>query len=151
MNLLNRTPFAAKYTTTHDKAGSECLVIVVKATYRLPLAGEAPELMEQQAPIVLSDTATGEPGLSSPEYESDFCLTKPKVDVLLLGTAYAPKGIRLSHPTHKAKITRCRWFNQSATRFSRRVVAQRFRQKCTGPRANMSRQCGYVYMGVTTG
>ena len=93
MNLLNRTPFAAKYTTTHDKAGSECLVIVVKATYRLPLAGEAPELMEQQAPIVLSDTATGEPGLSSPEYESDFCLTKPKVDVLLLGTAYAPKGI----------------------------------------------------------
>lgn len=93
MNLINHTSLAANYTTTHDKAGSESLVVVVKATYRLPFAGEAIELMEQQVPIVLADTATGEPGLTAPEYECDFCLNKPRVDILLLGSAYAPKGI----------------------------------------------------------
>lgn len=93
MNLINHTLLAANYTTMHDKAGSETLVVVVKATYRLPLAGEPAELMEQQVPIVLADTATGEPGITAPEYECDFCLHKPKVDILLLGSAYAPKGI----------------------------------------------------------
>jgi hypothetical protein len=93
MNLVNHTPLAADYTTTHNKAGSECLVIVIKATYCLPLAGAPAELMAQQVPIVVADTATGEPGLSAPEYECEFNLGKPKVDVLLLGTAYAPKGI----------------------------------------------------------
>lgn len=92
MNLVNHTSLAAKYTTTHNKAGSECLVIVVKATYRLPLAGEPAELLPQQVPIVLADTSTGKPGFTAPEYECEFTLDKPKVDVLLLGTAYAPKG-----------------------------------------------------------
>jgi hypothetical protein len=92
MNLVNHTPLAAKYTTTHNKAGSECLVIVVKATYRLPLAGEPAELLPQQVPIVLADTSTGKPGFTAPEYECEFTLDKPSVDVLLLGTAYAPKG-----------------------------------------------------------
>ncbi|NHZ65723.1 DUF2169 family type VI secretion system accessory protein [Massilia genomosp. 1] len=93
MNLINHTRFAAGYTTMHDKTGSECLVVVVKATFRLPCAGEPPAPMEEQVPITLADTATGEPGLSAPEYECDYCLDKPKVDVLLLGSAYAPRAI----------------------------------------------------------
>ena len=97
MNLVNHTSLAAGYTTTHNKAGSECLVIVVKAAYRLPLAGEPAELLDKQVPIVLADTATGEPGFSAPEYESEYCLAKPKVDVLLLGSAYAPKGAPAKH------------------------------------------------------
>jgi hypothetical protein len=92
MNLLNHTRFAASYTTMHDKAGREHLLVVVKATYRLPMGQEAAELLDEQVPIVPADTATGEPGLSAPEYESDFALTKPSCDVLLLGSAYAPGG-----------------------------------------------------------
>ena len=92
MNLINHTPFAADCTTTHDKEGRECVVVVVKATYRLPSAGEMPQVAEQQMPIVYGDTATGEPGLSAPVYECDLCLAKPMVDVLLLGSAHAPQG-----------------------------------------------------------
>ncbi len=93
MNLTNHTRFAAGYTTMHDKAGSECLVVVVKATFRLPCAGELPEPMDEQVAVTLADTATGEPGTSAPEYECDYCLDKPMVDVLLLGSAYAPRGV----------------------------------------------------------
>ncbi|MDQ1829720.1 DUF2169 family type VI secretion system accessory protein [Massilia scottii] len=93
MNLINHTSMAAGYTTIHNQAGSECLVVVVKATYRLPYGGEAVELMQEQLAVTLADTATGEPGLSAPEYECDYCLEKPRVDILLLGSAYAPKGI----------------------------------------------------------
>ncbi|NHZ44548.1 DUF2169 family type VI secretion system accessory protein [Massilia aquatica] len=93
MNLTNHTRFAAGYTTMHDKAGSECLVVVVKATFRLPCAGKPPEPMDEQVPVTLADTATGEPGASAPEYECDYCLDKPMVDVLLLGSAYAPRGV----------------------------------------------------------
>ena len=92
MNLVNHTPFAADYTMTHDPAGRECLVAVVKATYLLPLAGEAPVLAERQQPITHADTATGAPGRSAPLLESDFCLAKPKVDVLLLASAHQPGG-----------------------------------------------------------
>lgn len=93
MNLINHTAMVAGYTTSHNTDGSECLVVVIKATYRLPYGGEAVELMNEQVAITLADTATDEPGMSAPEYECDYCLEKPKVDVLLLGSAYAPKGI----------------------------------------------------------
>jgi hypothetical protein len=92
MNLINHTPFAAECTTAHSKEGRECVVVVVKATYSLPLAGEVPKIADQQVPIIYGDTATGEPGLSAPVYECDLCLDKPMVDVLLLGSAHAPQG-----------------------------------------------------------
>ena len=92
MNLINHTPYAAGYTTSHSKEGRECLLVVVKATYRLPLAGDPPAVAEQQIPIVYGDTATAEPGFSAPVYECDLCLEKPMVDVLLLGSAHAPQG-----------------------------------------------------------
>lgn len=92
MNLINHTPFAAECTTAHSKEGRECVVLVVKATYRLPLPGQTPELAEQQVPIIYGDTATGEPGLSAPVYECDLSLAKPMVDVLLLGSAHPLQG-----------------------------------------------------------
>lgn len=93
MELINHTPFVAESTTALDVAGRKQLLVVVKATYRLPLGGEAAQLAQEQLPLVLADTATGEPGMSAPEYESDFALFKPQCDVLLLGSAYAPQGI----------------------------------------------------------
>ena len=40
----------------------------------------------------MADTFTGEPGFSAPVYEVDFAPRKPRCDVLLLGSAYAPGG-----------------------------------------------------------
>jgi hypothetical protein len=49
-------------------------------------------LLEEQAPLMLADVFTGEPGFSAPLYESEFALRKPKCDVLLNGSAYSPGG-----------------------------------------------------------
>ena len=96
MELLNATPFQAAYTQGLDKTGREHLLIVVKATYSLPLDGSVPRLMSPQVPLTEADQFTGEPGFSATLYESDFALYKPRCDVLLNGSAYAPNGVATS-------------------------------------------------------
>lgn len=92
MNLVNHTHYAADYTSATDKSGRVHLLLVVKATYRLPLGGEPAQLLEEQIAPVMADTATGAPGLSAPEYECEYVLHKPRCEVLLLGSAYATRG-----------------------------------------------------------
>lgn len=72
--------------------GRELLVVCVKGTFVIPKSGEEPRLAEEQVPLVMADTFTGEPGLSAPIYESDYPPRKPRCDVLLHGNAYAPGG-----------------------------------------------------------
>src|SRR5690349_4219406 len=92
MELLNATKMKAGYTMGLKPDGRELLVVVVKGTFKIPSAGEDAELAEKQADLVMADQFTGEPGLSAPTYESDFAPIKPRCDVLLNGSAYAPKG-----------------------------------------------------------
>ncbi|WP_164557950.1 DUF2169 domain-containing protein [Massilia atriviolacea] len=92
MKIINHTGAAAGYMAAADKSGRQHLLVVVKATYRLPLGGEAAQLLDAQIAPTQADTATGEPGMSAPEYECDYVLTKPRCEVLLLGSAYAPQG-----------------------------------------------------------
>lgn len=84
-----------------DKMGREWLVVVAKGTYRIP---DHPEreatLLEEQLPLVVADVFTGEPGFSAPLYEIDFALRKPRCDVLLHGSAYAPSG----RPAERVKV-----------------------------------------------
>ncbi len=93
MQILNRTGYVTDYTTATDKSGRKHLLVIIKATFVLPLGGEQAQLMATQMPLMAADSATGEPGWSAPEYECDYVLNKPQCDVLLLGTAYAPQGI----------------------------------------------------------
>lgn len=53
-------------------------------------------LAAEQRPFVFADTFTGEPGLSAVRRESELALRKPKCDVLLIGSAYAPQGKTVS-------------------------------------------------------
>jgi hypothetical protein len=50
---------------------------------------------------VEADTFTGEPGLSAPVYESEYSPVKPRCDVLLLGSAYAPYGM----PAERVRVS----------------------------------------------
>ena len=93
MNLYNATPFAAQYSMGIQKSGRNCLVIVAKATYKLPRAHEEPTLADAQIPPFETDTYTGEPGFSAPIYENDFATFKPRCDVILHGSAYAPEPV----------------------------------------------------------
>ena len=95
MELINATRMVAGYNMGLEPSGRELLVVVVKGTFRFPLPDEPAThfaLHDQQQPLVMADTFTGQPGLSAPVYEVDFAPRKPRCDILLLGSAYAPQG-----------------------------------------------------------
>jgi hypothetical protein len=96
MELINATRMVAGYNMGLEPSGRELLVVVIKGTFRFPLPNEPDThsaLHEQQVPLVMADTFTGEPGLSAPMYEIDFAPRKHRCDILLLGSAYAPHGV----------------------------------------------------------
>jgi hypothetical protein len=95
MELINATRMVAGYTMGLEPSGRELLVVVIKGTFRFPQPGDPAghfALHETQLPLVMADTFTGAPGFSAPVYEVDFAPRKPRCDILLLGSAYAPQG-----------------------------------------------------------
>ena len=92
MQLINSTRMVAGYTLAVEPDGRELLVSVVKGTFRIPVDGGTVRLADEQEPLVMADTFTGEPGLSAPLFEVDFAPRKRRCDVLLIGSAYAPEG-----------------------------------------------------------
>ena len=92
MELINATRMVAGYTMGMEPSGRELLVVVVKGTFRLPKPGEDVRSHEEQLPLIMADTFTGEPGFSAPMYEVDFAPHKHRCDILLLGSAHAPNG-----------------------------------------------------------
>jgi hypothetical protein len=105
MNLVNQTRMQAGYTTAVDKSCRDHLVVVVKGTFGIPERAErSPELLDEQAPLVATDEFSGEPGFSAPVYEMDFALYKPRCDVLLNGSAYAPKGQSIKRTTVSLQV-----------------------------------------------
>jgi hypothetical protein len=102
MNLINATKMQAGYTMGIQPDGRELLVVVVKGTFTIPTdEKQEPKLAEEQMPLVMTDVFTGEPGFSAPLYENDFAPCKPKCDVLLNGSAYAPGG----KPTERVTVS----------------------------------------------
>jgi hypothetical protein len=81
--------------------GRELLVVAVKGTFNIPSIRQQVARAEQQKPLVEADAFTGEPGFSAPLYEVDYAPIKPKCDVLLNGSAYAPNG----KPTSRVEVT----------------------------------------------
>ena len=92
MEFTSAINMPAGYTLTTDKDAREGLVVVVKGTFDLPVDGSIPKLSQDQLPLVESDEFFGEPGFSCTKYESDYVPLKPRCDVLLNGSAYAPEG-----------------------------------------------------------
>lgn len=105
MNLYNATELAAGYTLGIHRSGRNCLVLAAKATYDLPTQnGAAATLAKEQIPLYETDAYTGEPGYSAPIYENDYATYKPKCDVLLNGSAYAPAGQKVSSQTVRLQV-----------------------------------------------
>lgn len=100
MELLNATGMQAGYTLGLDPDGREHVVVVVKGTFAFPENGGVPELAEEQVPLVMADVFTGQPGHSATLYESEYSAYKPRCDVLLNGSAYAPGG----HPVERVSV-----------------------------------------------
>lgn len=102
MHLINATKLQAGYTTGTDKNGREWLIVVAKGTYGIPEQSDCePPLLEEQQPLVMTDVFTGEPGFSALLHEIDFAPRKPRSDVMLNGSAYAPRG----SPTDRVTVS----------------------------------------------
>ena len=76
MELINATRMVAGYTMGLEPSGRELLVVVIKGTFVLPKPGEPRAPADEQLPLVMADTFTGEPGFSAPVYEIDFAPRK---------------------------------------------------------------------------
>jgi len=82
----------AEMTAQLDKTGCNHLLLVLKATYRIPDNDKPPRPIIPPQPLAMQDTFVGEPGLSAPLYEADFALRKSRCDVLFNAHAHAPQG-----------------------------------------------------------
>jgi hypothetical protein len=90
----NRTPFATQLLTLPDAEGQEISVLVVNATFGLDPSGELAPL-DPQPDVCLADEHHGDPASSSVRREAETALPKPRVDVIVIGSAHAPRGRRV--------------------------------------------------------
>jgi hypothetical protein len=128
MQFTNSTRMSAGYTMGLEPSGRELLIVVVKGTFRIPTErGATVSLLEEQAPLVMSDVFFGKPGLSAPKYEVDYAPRKHRCDLLLNGTAYAPEGNAVKRTTVGVRVGS--WSKSFA------VVGDRIWYKAAGVRA----------------
>jgi hypothetical protein len=87
-------------TESTDKSGRPWLVVVAKATYRIPADPAAlPELSDRPRGLLYKDVFEGEAGLSTPLFENDLVPFKPACDVVVKGSAHAPQGKPVTETT----------------------------------------------------
>ncbi|HUD34265.1 MAG TPA: DUF2169 domain-containing protein, partial [Variovorax sp.] len=96
MELINATRMTVGYNMGLEPSGRELLVVVIKGTFVLPRPGEQVRLADEQLPLIMADTFTGEPGFSAPVQEIDFAPRKHRCDVLLTGHARSPAGTQVT-------------------------------------------------------
>ncbi|MBU9348410.1 DUF2169 domain-containing protein [Burkholderia multivorans] len=102
MDFRNLTPLHAMAFNAVDVPGNEIHVVALKAAYRLEPAqsrdaeGDTHRCVllsgDNAVPLAMADEYEGETGKSSVKWESDLAPFKPKCDVLVRATAYAPHG-----------------------------------------------------------
>jgi hypothetical protein len=94
--LTNHSRFAVDVLRTHDQDARHLTVVIVSATFEVPPGGRL-RPADEQSPVREGDVHRGDPAASSVIYEGEFASGKPKVDVLVNGTAYAPGGRKVEH------------------------------------------------------
>jgi len=104
MELINATRMVAGYNMGLEPSGRELLVVVIKGTFVLPKPGEAVRLADEQLPLIMADTFSGEPAFSAPLSEIDFAPRKHACDVLLTGSAHAPQGRQVARMRAELRV-----------------------------------------------
>jgi hypothetical protein len=89
--VTNHTPYKVGRVWGRDKDGVHEWIVVVKGTFDIKPDGNLRLADEQLEPLHLPEYH-GDAGASSLRYDADLVSPKPTTDVVLNGTAYAPKG-----------------------------------------------------------
>lgn len=87
--LRNLTPFANMQFANWDAKGREFGVYMVKTAWDILPDGSC-HLSDEQEPFVFTDEFYGEVNETAVRYASDMVPYKPKTDIILSATAYAP-------------------------------------------------------------
>ncbi|MFY0562877.1 DUF2169 family type VI secretion system accessory protein [Archangium lansingense] len=95
LQIENTTPFKTALTLFPDEQGLDTLYLTVRATFALE--GGTLRVADPQEPIQVADTYWGAPNRSSIKYAGELHLTKPSTDVVLLGSAHAPRGRKVEN------------------------------------------------------
>lgn len=90
-SLRNNTPYAVERNWTRDEHGVHWWLVAVRATFTIGARGQL-RLADEQLPPTLLPEHHGRPGESSLRYDSDLLSRKPTTDILVVGSAYAPRG-----------------------------------------------------------
>lgn len=89
--INNKSRFAAELFSLADLDGQEVLLLVLAATFVYDRERRMIPALPQP-PIRVADEHYGDPTCTSVRFEADVALEKPNVDVIVNGTAYAPRG-----------------------------------------------------------
>jgi hypothetical protein len=87
----NNTPLAVDRGFVRDRQGGEVWIAIIRGTFDVRQDGELHVAADQVPPIRAAEWS-GEPGLSSLLYDTDFVLASRGTDVLVHGHACAPGG-----------------------------------------------------------
>jgi hypothetical protein len=88
LQFRNETPFAGSLALTPDASGVDTVIAVVKGTFTLTAR---PAVAAAQVPVAPMAVYYGEAATSSMRAAPDMSLPKPATDILLVGSAHAPR------------------------------------------------------------
>jgi len=89
IDITNHTPFLCDYLPHARRGKGAFVTVIVKGTFTMA-PGQVAPVAEDQLPIAVSDAYTTEQDTPLLHTESDLVPFKPRADVALIGTAYAP-------------------------------------------------------------
>lgn len=97
MQFVNLTPFHSQAFSSLDPAGNACKTVVTKVGYQILIDPNTRStslrlLDEQPLPLCMSDEHWDDNPSGSTRLESDLAPFKPRCDLLIIGSAYAPEG-----------------------------------------------------------
>jgi len=95
--LQNFTCFHTQQFKNIDQTDRAYDVVVAKVSYEFEIDPETGKtklsFARKQTPLTFADTYYGDPSQTSTQFESDFSLYKPKTDLVVNATAYAPDDV----------------------------------------------------------
>ena len=89
-NFKNLTPFPALLFDSLDQHDHGFSTVVARISYDLDIHSGNLTLCEDQGDLIEQDSYFGETGRSSTRFESDLAPYKPRLDVVINATAWAP-------------------------------------------------------------
>lgn len=119
MLFRNYTPFPPLQFQSRDEQQRDFGVVVLRGTFEI-IDGQPLRLLQEQAPIVMTDDYWGEPGASSLRMESNLAPYKPQTDIHVTATAHAPGGdptlcwqvgVEVGQVRKKLLVTGNRWWH----------------------------------------